>query len=39
MDVMLTGFAENSNEKATAETLTWQVDGVKAVKEPDHCPF
>jgi osmotically-inducible protein OsmY len=30
--VMLTGFAKNSNEKATAETLTWKVDGVKAVK-------
>lgn len=30
--VMLSGFAKNSNEKATAETLTWKVDGVKAVK-------
>lgn len=30
--VMLSGFAKNSAEKATAETLTWKVDGVKAVK-------
>ena len=30
--VMLSGFAKNSTEKATAETLTWKVNGVKAVK-------
>jgi hyperosmotically inducible protein len=30
--VMLSGFAKNTTEKATAETLTWKVDGVKAVK-------
>ena len=30
--VMLSGFAKNSNEKATAERLTWTVKGVKAVK-------
>jgi len=30
--VMLSGFAKNSNEKATAEKLTWTVKGVKAVK-------
>jgi hyperosmotically inducible periplasmic protein len=30
--VMLSGFAKNSTEKATAETLTWKVKGVKAVK-------
>lgn len=30
--VMLSGFAKNSNEKATAEELTWKVNGVKAVK-------
>ena len=30
--VMLSGFAKNSTEKTTAETLTWQVDGVKSVK-------
>ena len=30
--VMLSGFAKNSTEKATAETLTWKVAGVKAVK-------
>ena len=28
--VMLSGFAKNSTEKATAETLTWKVSGVKA---------
>ena len=28
---MLSGFAKNSTEKATAETLTWKVSGVKAV--------
>ncbi len=30
--VMLTGFAKNSTEKSTAETLAWKVNGVKAVK-------
>lgn len=30
--VMLSGFAKNSTEKATAETLTWKVNGVKQVK-------
>jgi len=30
--VMLSGFAKNGNEKATAEKLTWTVKGVKAVK-------
>ncbi len=30
--VMLSGFAKNSTEKSTAETLTWKVNGVKAVK-------
>jgi hyperosmotically inducible periplasmic protein len=30
--VMLSGFAKNATEKATAETLTWKVNGVKAVK-------
>jgi osmotically-inducible protein OsmY len=30
--VMLSGFAKNSTEKATAEALTWKVKGVKAVK-------
>ncbi|HEY6354301.1 MAG TPA: BON domain-containing protein, partial [Burkholderiaceae bacterium] len=30
--VMLSGFAKNSTEKATAESLTWKVNGVKAVK-------
>ena len=30
--VMLSGFAKNSTEKASAETLTWKVNGVKAVK-------
>jgi len=30
--VMLSGFAKSSNEKATAESLTWKVNGVKAVK-------
>ncbi|HSB25736.1 MAG TPA: BON domain-containing protein [Burkholderiaceae bacterium] len=30
--VMLSGFAKNETEKATAESLTWKVDGVKAVK-------
>jgi hyperosmotically inducible periplasmic protein len=30
--VMLSGFAKNSTERASAETLTWKVNGVKAVK-------
>ena len=30
--VMLSGFAKNTTEKTTAETLTWKVNGVKAVK-------
>ncbi len=30
--VMLSGFAKNSTERTTAESLTWKVDGVKAVK-------
>jgi osmotically-inducible protein OsmY len=30
--VMLSGFAKNSTEKSTAETLAWKVNGVKAVK-------
>ncbi len=30
--VMLSGFAKNSTEKSTAETLTWKVNGVKQVK-------
>jgi hyperosmotically inducible periplasmic protein len=30
--VMLAGFAKNANEKATATSLAWKVDGVKAVK-------
>jgi len=30
--VMLSGFAKNSNEKTTAEELTWKVNGVKGVK-------
>jgi osmotically-inducible protein OsmY len=30
--VMLSGFAKNGTEKATAETLTWKVNGVKGVK-------
>ncbi|HEY6512104.1 MAG TPA: BON domain-containing protein [Burkholderiaceae bacterium] len=30
--VMLSGFAKNATEKSTAETLTWKVNGVKAVK-------
>lgn len=30
--VMLSGFAKSSTEKSTAETLTWKVNGVKAVK-------
>ena len=30
--VMLSGFAKNSTEKSTAESLTWKVKGVKQVK-------
>jgi osmotically-inducible protein OsmY len=30
--VMLSGFAKNGTEKATAESLTWKVNGVKGVK-------
>jgi hyperosmotically inducible periplasmic protein len=30
--VMLSGFAKDSMEKTTAETLAWKVDGVKSVK-------
>ena len=30
--VMLSGFAKNSTERSTAETLTWKVGGVKSVK-------
>ena len=30
--VMLSGFAKNSTEKTTAESLTWKVNGVKQVK-------
>jgi osmotically-inducible protein OsmY len=30
--VMLSGFARNSTERSTAESLTWKVGGVKAVK-------
>jgi osmotically-inducible protein OsmY len=30
--VMLSGFAKSANEKSTAETLAWKVNGVKAVK-------
>jgi len=30
--VMLSGFAKNATEKATAESLTWKVNGVKQVK-------
>ena len=30
--VMLSGFAKNSTEKATAETLAWKVKGVQSVK-------
>jgi hyperosmotically inducible protein len=30
--VMLSGFAKNALEKSTAESLTWKVNGVKAVK-------
>jgi len=30
--VMLSGFAKSSDEKSVAESLTWKVAGVKAVK-------
>jgi len=30
--VMLSGFAKNATEKATAEEQAWKVSGVKAVK-------
>jgi hyperosmotically inducible periplasmic protein len=30
--VMLSGFAKSGAEKTTAETVTWKVAGVKAVK-------
>jgi osmotically-inducible protein OsmY len=30
--VMLSGFAKNATEKTTAESLSWKVSGVKAVK-------
>jgi osmotically-inducible protein OsmY len=30
--VMLSGFAKSSNEKSTAEAVTWKVSGVKSVK-------
>lgn len=30
--VMLSGFAKNSTERATAESLTWKINGVKSVK-------
>jgi osmotically-inducible protein OsmY len=30
--VMLSGFAKNTTEKTTAESLTWKVAGVKGVK-------
>jgi hyperosmotically inducible protein len=30
--VMLSGFAKNSTEKTTAESLSWKVNGVRAVK-------
>jgi osmotically-inducible protein OsmY len=30
--VMLSGFAKNATEKASAETLAWKVNGVKSVK-------
>lgn len=30
--VMLSGFAKSTTERATAETLTWKVQGVKQVK-------
>jgi len=30
--VMLSGFAKSTNERASAEAITWKVDGVKGVK-------
>jgi osmotically-inducible protein OsmY len=30
--VMLSGFSKSSTERSTAESLTWKVNGVKAVK-------
>jgi hyperosmotically inducible periplasmic protein len=30
--VMLSGFAKNQTEKTTAQSLTWEVKGVKSVK-------
>ena len=30
--VMLSGFAKNYNEKATAESIAWKINGVKSVK-------
>lgn len=30
--VMLSGFAKSQKEKDTAQTLTWKINGVKAVK-------
>jgi osmotically-inducible protein OsmY len=30
--VMLSGFAKNTTEKTTAETIAWKVSGVKSVK-------
>jgi osmotically-inducible protein OsmY len=30
--VMLSGFAKSSSEKSVAESLTWKVNGVRAVK-------
>jgi len=30
--VMLSGFAKGTTERSTAESLTWKVKGVKAVK-------
>jgi len=30
--VLLSGFAKNTNEKATAESLTWKINGVKSVR-------
>ncbi len=30
--VMLSGFAKNSTERSTAESLAWKVNGVKQVK-------
>ena len=30
--VMLSGFAKSSNEKSTAESIAWKVNGVKTVK-------